>query len=272
MTENSPNPQQSWSEDDSTLFRRLADIAVPNRAEQIATLLTLMPFAQDDAFHVVELGCGAGVLAHATLDFFPNGRLTALDGSPSMLSHATVVNRVYADRACFAPFDLTDQAWLSRLTDVDCVVSSLALHHLSDGEKHRLFAQIGRRLSPRGAFLVADLVMPQRPEARHLFADTWDLSAAQQSATSETLLAFEKSRWNYFRYPDPVDRPSSLYDQLSWLRGAGFDVVDCFWMQAGHAIYGGYRQALSPSEGILRSDERFGRALNSANLALKAAR
>ncbi len=272
MTENNPDPQQSWNETDSTLFRRLADIAVPNRAEQIATLLTLMPFAQDDAFHVVELGCGAGALAHAMLDFFPNARLTALDGSPSMLSHATVVNRAYADRARFAAFDLTEQGWLPRLTDADCVVSSLTLHHLSDDEKHRLFAQIGRRLSPRGAFLVADLVMPQRSEARHLFADTWDRSAAQQSASSEVLLAFEESHWNYFRYPDPVDRPSSLYDQLSWLRGAGFDVVDCFWMQAGHAIYGGYRQSHAPSDDILQSDERFGRALNSANLALVAVR
>jgi len=43
-------------------------------------------------------------------------------------------------------------------------------------------------------------------------------------------------------------------------------------MQAGHAIYGGYRQALSPSDDILRSDERFAQALNSANLALKAVR
>ena len=30
-------------------------------------------------------------------------------------------------------------------------------------------------------------------------------------------------------------------DQLDWLREAGLSTVDCFWMQAGHAIYGGYR-------------------------------
>lgn len=270
MTENSPDPQQSWNEDDSSLFRRLADIAVPSRAEQIATLLTLMPFAQDDLFHVVELGCGTGGLAWAILDFFPNARLTALDGSPSMLSHATVANRTYADRARFAAFDLADQGWLPRLTGADCVVSSLTLHHLVDEEKHRLFAQIGRRLSPRGAFLLADLVMPQRPEARRLFADTWDRNAAEQSTTPETILAFEESQWNYFRYPDPVDRPSSLFDQLGWLRSAGFAVADCFWMQAGHAIYGGYRQALSPSDGILPAEDRFAQALDCANLALQA--
>ena len=44
MARNSPAPQQSWNEADSTLFQRLADIAVPNRAEQIATPETILAF------------------------------------------------------------------------------------------------------------------------------------------------------------------------------------------------------------------------------------
>jgi hypothetical protein len=37
-----------------------------------------------------------------------------------------------------------------------------------------------------------------------------------------------------------LDQPSRLADQLIWLREGGFRTVDCFWMQAGHAIFGGF--------------------------------
>ena len=35
--------------------------------------------------------------------------------------------------------------------------------------------------------------------------------------------------------------PSPLFDQLAWLSEAGFEPVDCFWLLAGHAVYGGYK-------------------------------
>lgn len=50
---------------------------------------------------------------------------------------------------------------------------------------------------------------------------------------------FRRRQCNIFRYPDPFDKPSPLYDQLAWLKAAGFAAVDVFWLGAGHAIYGG---------------------------------
>ena len=41
--------------------------------------------------------------------------------------------------------------------------------------------------------------------------------------------------------PDPADHPSALFHHLVWLKHAGFAVVDCFWMHAGHAVYGGFK-------------------------------
>ena len=57
-----------WSEDDSVVYRRLAPVAVPRRAEQLATISTLLPFAGGHA-RIVELGCGEGALAPLTLQF-----------------------------------------------------------------------------------------------------------------------------------------------------------------------------------------------------------
>ncbi len=70
-----------------------------------------------------------------------------------------------------------------------------------------------------------------------------------------------KEEWNYYRFPDPSDRPSPLIDQLVWLKEAGFEVVDCFWVQAGHAIFGGYKSP-PPTDAL-----RFSDALQSAQKA-----
>jgi hypothetical protein len=90
-------------------------------------------------------------------------------------------------------------------------------------------------------------------EARNLFAATWDRSARDRSLaqTGDSVLfdLYVRERWNYYRYPDAFDQPSPLFDQLLWLKDAGFAVVDCFWMQAGHAIYGGYREQAGATAG-----------------------
>ena len=93
---------------------------------------------------------------------------------------------------------------------------------------------------------------------------TWDRLARSQSlaetASTELFDTFLDSKWNYFRFDDPADTPSSLFDQLTWLKAAGFEAVDCFWLQAGHAIWGGYKEDAPPGgvpfEVALRSAER----------------
>lgn len=52
---------------------------------------------------------------------------------------------------------------------------------------------------------------------------------------------FENTEWNIFEYPDPMDKPSPVFDQLRWLEQAGFKAVDVYWLKAGHAIYGGQK-------------------------------
>jgi hypothetical protein len=99
-------------------------------------------------------------------------------------------------------------------------------------------------MSERGVLLIADLVAPRRAEAHRLFAETWDHFAERQSqsesGSGELFDLFLQTEWNIYRYPDPMDTPSSLFDQLKWLEDAGFVGVDCFWMRAAHAIYGGF--------------------------------
>lgn len=264
--------QPQWTEADSQLYRDLAPVAVPARAEQIAALLTLLPFKQDQAFRAVEVGCGEGMLSYALLDYFSQARIIGLDGSTEMRRRAAARLEPFGPRARIEPFDLNETNWFTHLQDVDCVVSSLCLHHLDGPQKQHLFAAGFERLAGGGALLIADLVEPQRPEARELFAATWDrLAEAQSRAETGSSQLFEKfleAEWNTYRYDDPIDQPSPLVDQLIWLKEAGFQVVDCFWLQAGHAIYGGYKLGPDRPGGNVT----FTTALRSARSALETTR
>ncbi len=259
-----------WTEDNSKTYRLLAQIAVPQRTEQIATLLTLLPFDQDQAFRVVELASGEGRLAAAILQSFPQSTLLALDISEDMRTQTAQRLSAFGERATVAPFDMQSDDWHPLMQGADCVISSLCIHHLTGNGKAALFKAVNQQLSERGAFLIADLVLPQRQEANELFAATWDRAALQQSidigAGQEFFdTQFVATGWNYYKFPDDFDKPSSLIDQLLWLREAGFASVDCFWMQAGHAIFGGYKSAQNPA---YTKRITFDEALHTAQIAL----
>ncbi len=245
----SPPP---WEESDSVIYRGVAPVAVPDREHQLATLLCLLPFDPQESFAAIDLGCGEGALSGALLRCFPQASVVAVDGSPSMQLRATEKLARFGRRAVVESLDLHAADWPAPVESTDCVLSSLVLHHLDGPAKRRFFDAARVRVSPRGALLIADLIQPQRSEARSLCAQTWDRAARARSQSlfgdDHAFEEFEATEWNWFRWPDPADIPSPLGDQLEWLRASGFESVDCFWMQAGHAIYGGYGpEAAEPS-------------------------
>ncbi len=242
---------QTWSENSSETYRQIASIVVPRRVEQWAALLTLLPFRSDDTFRVVELASGEGRLAQAILSAFPNATYLALDISQVMRDETAQRLAPFAGRAQVAAFDMAASDWYAQLQDADAVVSSLCVHHLDAAGKQALFAAVVERLSPRGAFLIADLVLPARSQPHELFAATYDQAVRDQSGGNPELYEqFVRLEWNYYRFPDDHDQPSPLFDQLTWLSQAGLHAVDCFWLFAGHAVYGGYKAAQPVAAGL----------------------
>jgi tRNA (cmo5U34)-methyltransferase len=215
----------------------------------------------------VELASGEGRLSYAILRAFPNATLLALDGEDSMRVETARRLSVFGGRASVGEFDMRRSEWHGVMEGADAVVSSLCVHHLDGGEKRALFRAVRERLPARGALLIADIILPARAEARELFAATWDRAASsaalEQTGSTALFEQFNAVRWNLFRHPDDdFDKPSPLFDQLLWLKDAGFAVVDCFWLRAGHAIYGGY-VANAAGSGLL-----FDAAWESAQAAL----
>jgi tRNA (cmo5U34)-methyltransferase len=235
-----------WNEEDSAVFQAIAPIAVPRRREMQAAIVDAAPFDHEAAIRVLELGSGDGLLAETLLRRFPRATLMALDGSESMRRHAAARLQPFGDRARVATFDLASLDWWDRMFGVDLLVASLCLHHLNDAKKQYLYKAAAERLADRGALLIADLIEPQHPAARSVAATQWDESAREQADAigSPTLWRrFQEEQWNHFRFPDAADQPSALLHHLVWLRHAGFAAVDCLWLHAGHAVFGGFKPA-----------------------------
>ncbi len=249
MSETAPATNQ-WSEENSANFIDLAEIFVPGRVEQTATLLDLIPAERDEAFTVVELASGEGVLAEAVMEGFPRCHYVALDGSPLMRERTKQRVERFGDRLEVQPFEISNQEWRATLPGpLRCVLSSLCVHHLSGEQKQQLFRDMMARLEPGGALLLADIIEPASPRIARLFSRQYEeITRAQSLAVKGDLSGFEqfqRLQWNYFAYDygtgQTFDQPSLISDQLLWLHEAGFSQVDCYWMRAGHAVYGGYR-------------------------------
>jgi tRNA (cmo5U34)-methyltransferase len=237
----------AWSESNSQTFLDYGRYFVPEREGQIETICGLIPPSSTGAV-IVELCCGEGLLAHAILECFPGCVVRGLDGSSEMLAASGKRLAGFGDRFQTQHFDLASIGWRSAIRDAHVVVSSLAIHHLDGPEKQALFVDVYGMLSLGGVFVIADVIAPAGSQAESVAADAWDWAVRQRSLELDGNLdgfgLFQREHWNMYRYfdPDDIDKPSPLYAQLQWLEMAGFVDVDVYWMQAGHAIFGGRRE------------------------------
>ena len=133
--------------------------------------------------NVLELGTGTGETALRVLARNPGARWTGIDGSEAMVAHA---------RERLPGADLRVQRLEDPLPEgpFDLVVSCLAVHHLDGEGKRDLFRRIAR---VSDAFVLGDVVVPERPEDAAIEIDWVE------------------------------DLPSSVPEQLAWLREAGFE-------------------------------------------------
>jgi tRNA (cmo5U34)-methyltransferase len=231
-----------WNEKASQEFMDYGRYLVPGRETQLQLISQLIP-SSGAAFEVMDLACGEGLLAEAILQQHPQAIVHGYDGSPAMLARAQARLAAFGPRFFAHKFNLFDYNWRQVNHFVHAVVSSLAIHHLDGGQKQILFNDIFHMLHHGGVLLIADLVQPASVLGTAVAAQAWDEVVKQRSlALSGSTDAFDffvREKWNIFTYPEPMDKPSGLFEQLQWLAAAGFTAVDIYWMQAGHAIYGG---------------------------------
>ena len=138
------------------------------------------------AERILELGIGTGETTRRVLELHPGAHLTGIDSSAPMVARA---------QEAFPAADLRVARLEDPLPDgpFDLVVSTLAVHHLDAAGKADLFRRVATVLAPGGRFVLADVVVPERPE----------------DAVIDCTPGF--------------DLPDTVPDQLEWLRAAGLE-------------------------------------------------
>jgi tRNA (cmo5U34)-methyltransferase len=240
------NSHCHWDEETSKQYLDYGRYFVPAREQQLHIMVNLLK-GLPQASLILELCCGEGLLAEMILDTFSGSSYWGLDGSAMMLEKAGQRLSRFGDRVKLSSFDLAVRSWRRLERPVQAVVSSLAIHHLDGAGKQVLFKDVYLMLAQGGAFIIADMVDPSSIPGRNVAADAWDEvvreRALELDGNTRGWDFFQREGWNTYRYPDPddIDQPSPLFDQLKWLEQAGFVDIDVHFMQAGHALFSGWK-------------------------------
>ncbi|MGA8541931.1 MAG: class I SAM-dependent methyltransferase [Thermoplasmata archaeon] len=213
-------------------YDRTAAASMPGYSDLHRTLIWGIPYVATRSFSVLELGVGTGTLTASILAAFPHARLTGIDLSPRMIARAREKLRPYRDRVSLVAGDLG--AFQEGTYDV--VLSALAIHHLADADKWRLFRRVHRSLTPGGYFGDADDHLPEDPifDSRYTEIATrlQRAGAAAGGWTSPQAVWHDHERF---------DHPSTLSAELAALERAGFRHVGVPWRFFGQAVVWAYR-------------------------------
>lgn len=224
------------SSDHARQWIQRMDAPEHDRSEQFALLVRLLPFDQDAPVRLCDLGAGAGAVAGALLAAYPRAQAVLLDLNEEMARLAAERLSEFAGRYSYRLWDMNQPGWPAEAAGpFDLIVSSLAIHHLSDARKEALFREAYERLVPGGAFVNIDVVRP----ADEYLAERYEAARPAESPTAPELPPDHKITETARRQHDSAI--GLLNDQLIMLQNAGFTSVDCFWKQLTTAMYGGFK-------------------------------
>lgn len=229
------NPASPRSEFDreASDYDRSALASMPGYTDLHRTLLEGIPYVPTRAFRVLELGVGTGTLSSLVLARFPHARLTGVDLSPRMIARARQKLRPFRGRVELVAGDLGE----FEVRPYDVVVSALAIHHLRDSKKWRLFRRVHRCLSPGGYFGDADDHLAEDP----IFDTRWAQIASLTQVRGRKPPRGWTSPQTVWHDHERFDHPSTLGAELAALERTGFSHVGVPWRFYGQAVVWAYK-------------------------------
>ncbi|MCK9160322.1 MAG: methyltransferase domain-containing protein [Bacteroidaceae bacterium] len=164
---------------------------------------------------ILDLGAGTGLFSQFVLNKYPQAEFTLLDFSEQMLEGA---RKRFKENKNIS-FQIGDMTTFEPRQKYDAVISSLAIHHLSDEDKQKLFKKIYNMLNEGGLFVNAEQVKGSTDyldsfykQRRHHRLDSSELGKDAVEAS------YERNK---------LDKCASVTQQLKWLKDTGFRGVDC---------------------------------------------
>jgi tRNA (cmo5U34)-methyltransferase len=178
---------------------------------------------------VLDIGAGTGLFTQFIYDQNPSLHFTLTDLSGEMLN---VARGRFGDSDNFqyTELDFSKDALPGKY---DIILSGLAIHHLEDTDKAKLYKNIYQALNEGGLFINADQVAGKNLLFDSLYKFHWRETVSNSGLDREALiLAFERTK---------LDKLAPLETQLKMLEKAGFNEVDCIYKNMNFAVFGGFK-------------------------------
>lgn len=222
---------------------------IPISIEQIEIVLRLIAAAGLPVKNVLDLSCAGGVLAPAILDEYPQAHALLLQSTNSQLGAARMHLGPREGRAAFHIARFQDPAWveLARAeAPFDLVTSGVEIPLLATDRQQAFFREVYELLRPGGLFLNVEHVA----SATRWTQSPWDDQMIE--AIFGEVLNKDRRRprtevaWEYYRkVASEGQKIAPLEVQCDWLRGIGFESVECFLKVAELAVFGGLKPGAS---------------------------
>ena len=211
--------------------------AIPLATEQLDVTSRLLAAQPQPVRRFLDLGCGAGFLAAAILDQFPDAVGVLLDFSGTMLDAA----RAKRPGCTFLQVDYGEPSWTDSVAPwapFDAIVSRLSIHHQPDDRKRELYHELAALLAPDGLLLNIDHVSSPTPWIERIWDDL--VIDCQTAFSGRPRAEVANEHWNRPDKAANILAPVEL--QCEWLREAGLADVDCFFKVFELAVFGGRRK------------------------------
>ncbi|MCC6178769.1 MAG: class I SAM-dependent methyltransferase [Chloroflexi bacterium] len=222
-----------------------------------------------------DLGAGHGTLAEALLEHFPTASVVCLDVNPAMIEAGRQRLARFGNRARYVTMDLGEENWPADASGpFDAVVSSRAIHHVSDDQKRVVFGRAYERLCSGGWFLnvdyvrapseaLADVYVRAAEEGRaapsnhahdgahgshahgshahggETGAEHAHAEHAHATPAASAHEAADASSPAADHHQGHHSHTSPVLGQMHLLEAVGFQDVDCFWKELAIALFGG---------------------------------
>lgn len=217
---------EQWN--DATFARQWAEKNVENPSRKRALDLLIKIIADylnavSVPRHILDVGCGHGVIAQQVLQEIPGTTLVGLDGSPPMLDMARERLTPFGERASLLHADfetMTPDTLAGHVFGV--AFASQSIHNCSDEGKRKTLASVRAAMAPGGLFLLSDRIRLATPALFPVYRSVWDALGPDfnnQQDEGQTYAEHDATR------EERGDKPGSLEQNLLWLREAGFAEV-----------------------------------------------
>lgn len=209
-------------------YDKLIQKLIPKYTEMHNLVVQLVDFPNEKKLSILDLGVGTGQTALSLLQKFPNATLDGVDISPKMIEQAKIRLKNFLDRITFSEQDIKD---LQIKKTYGACVAVLSIHHLNEKGKPKLFKKIFDNLNENGIFVIGDIIKFDSEKVTKEKEEEWRNFLIKNLGKKDGQYWFE----NY----QEEDLPSSVSNQLEWLKQSGFKDVKCIWKYMNYTVFFG---------------------------------